>query len=118
MTNDNDEEQMMADQLDGARHAVKLLKEEKAHIQRAINESEIRVAELEQAALDYMQSNGLVSSEHFYLKKTEQVIVDDVDALPDYFVRFKREADKAKIKAERPDANWYSIQENTNIVRK
>lgn len=118
MTNNNDEERMIADQLEGEEALLKSLVIQKNNIAEAIEIQKKKIEELKQAALDYMQGNGLIDSEHFRISKSERVIVDDVDALPDDYVRIKREPDKAKIKANRPDANSCSIQENINIVRK
>lgn len=118
MTNHNDEERMIADQLASAEAHLKELEKKKRNHQTLIDIQKKEVATLKQAALDYMQGNGLVDSELFRIQKSTSVIVDDVDALPDEYVRIKREPDKLKIKANLPDANWYSIEENINIVRK
>ena len=121
MTNDktlNDEAQMIHEHLAGARQTLELLHKEKRSILSNIDTAQRYVDEAKQAAIDYMQGNGLVSDDYFRIGKSEAVIVDDVDALPDDFVRIKREADKAKIKALRPNASWYRVEETITLTLK
>jgi hypothetical protein len=118
MTMPNDEAQMIHEHLAGARQTLELLQKQKSDILYKIATAQRHVEEAKQAAIDYMQGNGLVSDDYFRIGKSEAVIVDDVDALPDDFVRIKREADKAKIKALRPNANWYRIEESITLTLK
>ena len=112
MTND-DEEKMIHDQILSAREQVEILRKQAVELQLKRNRAEKILADAEQAALDYMTGNGIVESENFRIKKTE--VIDVVGEFPDEFARIKREPDKRKIAAVKPDANWYTVKENLHI---
>lgn len=73
----------------------------------------------EEALMDYMTGNGLVEDETanqvVRLKRGTTVVVDDIDALPEEYIRVKREADRAKIRKMRPQANWYREEETLTL---
>lgn len=112
MTND-DEEQFLFQQLIGARERVESVKKKQLALQMERNREEKLLADIEQAAIDYMTGNGIIESENFRIKKTQ--VVDVLGDFPDEYARIKREPDKRKILANRPDANWYVMKENTHI---
>ena len=112
MPND-DEERFIYEQVISAREQVERLKKEAQELQLKRNRAEKILADAEQAALDYMTGNGIVESENFRIKKTE--VIDVLGEFPDEFARIKREPDKRKIAAVKPQANWYTIKENVHI---
>lgn len=109
----NDEERMIHDQLVSARAEVERLKKEAQDLQLKRNRAEKFLADVEQAAIDYMTGNGVVESENFCIKKTQ--VIDVLGDYPDEYARIKREPDKRKIAADKPQANWYTIKENLHI---
>lgn len=112
MTHDN-EERMIHDQILGAREAVEILRKEATALQFKRNRADKILADAEQAALDYMMGNGIIESENFRIKKTQ--VVDVGDDYPDEYARIKREPDKRKILANKPEANWYTMKENIHL---
>jgi len=127
MTNDNDEEKLLLDKLLSARHAIELNKNAKRELAMNGNRLEKDLAEIEQAWVDYMLSNGLRETEVGHLKLTIgesfSVDVDDINAVPDEFVREKivREPNKILIRelhksGKLEGANWYSIKESHKLT--
>lgn len=112
MTNDH-EERFIHDQIISARMQVEKLRKEAQSLQLKRNRAEKILADAEQAALDYMQGNGIIESECFRIKKTQ--VVEVMGDYPDEYARIKREPDKRKILANKPEANWYTMQTNTHI---
>lgn len=112
MTHD-DEERMIHDQVLSAREQVEILRKQAVELQLKRNRAEKILADAEQAALDYMTGNGIVESENFRIKKTE--VIDVAGEFPDEFARIKREPDKRKIAAVRPEANWYTWKTNYHL---
>lgn len=78
---------------------------------------ENKIARLEKVILEEMKRGGVQkqsigNATYSWRKGRESVIVPDVDALPDDFVRFKKEADKTKLKEylRNNKANFASIE--------
>lgn len=116
LTNDNEEERMLLDKLLSARAELSKMKQAAIIIQGKKNSAEKYLSDIERACLDYMIGNGCVESEHFRLMKREVVDAPDLGAIPEEYLRVKKEADKRKIFAERPHgANWYSIKDNYHV---
>lgn len=113
MTNNDEEERMIHDQILSARMEVERLKKEAQELQLRRNRADKFLADAEQAALDYMSGNGIIESENFKIKKTQ--VVDVLGNYPDEYARIKREPDKRKILANKPDANWYVMKENIHL---
>lgn len=62
-----------------------------------------------------MQSSGIIEDEFFKLATTTTVDAD-IDAVPEEYIRIKREVNKDKIRKEAPkDANWYTIKETKQL---
>lgn len=98
--------------IDGISDAESALKAIKSAAQSAYNEY------AEQIIIS-MQSDGLVEDQLFKISESESVDVSDVNALPDEYVRIKREPDKVKIRKDAPDnVNWYSIKKTTKLTLK
>lgn len=112
MTNDN-EEKFIQDQIISARAEVERLRKEAVELQMKRNRAEKILVDAEQAAIDYMIGNGIIESECFRIKKTQ--VVDVAGEYPDEFARIKREPDKRKILAMKPEANWYTMKENIHL---
>ena len=112
MTNDQ-EEKMIHDQILGARAECERLRKEAMQIQLKRNAADKYLANVEQAALDYMTGNGIVESECFRIKKTQ--VIDVLGEFPDEYARIKREPDKRKIATNKPEANWYVVKENVHL---
>jgi len=122
MTND-DEEGFLTQQLLDARHALELFKQESSARKFKQNELEKRLADTEQALLDYVNANGLkqfeVGTHKITIGISEVVDCPDIDAIPSQFIREKivKEPNKILIKELRPaGANWYSIKTNQKIT--
>lgn len=112
-----DEENFLIEQYESARQRVfeteETFKEAKFQKDKAARELE----EMRQALIDFMEGNGLVSTERLWLSKTVSLSVDiiDVDSVPDEYIRIKREPNKAAIKALKlPESNWLKYKETTN----
>lgn len=124
MTNDNDEEKMLLDKLLSARHAIELNKQAKRELTMKGNRLEKELEDIEQAWIDYMRGNGLKETEIGHLKlsigESYSVDVDDVDAVPDEFVREKivREPNKILIRELKPQGNWYVIKQSYKLTVK
>lgn len=114
ITHDNeDEEKMIHDQIISARMEVEKLRKESVELQMKRSRADKFLADAEQAALDYMTGNGIIESENFRIKKTQ--VVDVLGDYPDEYARIKREPDKRKILANKPEANWYTMKENIHL---
>lgn len=111
----NDEEQMIYDQILSARETVERLKKEAQALQLKRNAAEKYLADVEQAAIDYMTGNGIIESENFRIKKTHVVDIAPNALIPEEFTRKKIEPDKRKILALKPVGNWYVMRENVHI---
>lgn len=109
----NDEERMIHDQVISARENVERLRKQAMQLQLERNRADKILADCEQAALDYMLGNGIIESENFRIKRTQ--VVDVLGEFPDEYARIKREPDKRKILANRPQANWYTMKENIHL---
>lgn len=114
-----DEESMLIEQYESARQRVfeteEAFKEAKFQKDKAARELE----EMRQALIDFMEGNGLVKTDRLSLAKvtTRSVDVEDIDSVPDEFVRIKKELNKAKIKADgvSPEGNnWLKYKETTS----
>lgn len=85
----------------------------------ALDDAKAEFKVIEEALTDYMTGNGLVedstSTKIARIKKGATVVVDDVDALPEEYVRVKREADRALIRKNRPQANWWREEETIKL---
>ena len=122
MTNDN-EESLLLDQLQGARHAVELAKKAVAAARIKQNEAEAALEVMNQAVADYFIGNGLLQFEAnglvVELGKSYSVDIADPAAVPAEYMRTKTvsEPDKVKIRNEAPrDANWYVMKESNKIT--
>ena len=78
--------------------------------------------ELRAQVIAEMQQQGVVKEELtdfvISLKRgAESVDVADEAAVPSEYLRVKTEVDKAKIKAVRPDANWYAIKRGEDTLQ-
>lgn len=117
MTNDNiektDEEKFLVDKVLSARENFRDLKTQMMVLQMKLNVAKSYMESCEQAAIDYMIGNGCIETENFRIKKTQ--VVDVQGEFPDEYARIKREPDKRKIAIEKPQANWYTMKENTHI---
>lgn len=116
-TNEIDEELLILDQIMGNRHALKLHEEKARAIISELSAQKNRLEEslenAECAMIDFMTSNGVKSSKVGILSITigesESIDAPDVNAVPDEYIRIKKEVDKAKLKANRPAGNYYTI---------
>jgi hypothetical protein len=115
-----DEEKFLHEQYQSLFFALENKKRELRDAQTAKNMAEHQFEQVKQAIKDYMLGNGIIETDVFILMETEVCEVADVNALPEEYLRTKiiKEANKVKIKAERPDANWYAIVKNTHIKLK
>jgi hypothetical protein len=114
MTNDNDdEEKFLVDKVLSARENFRDIKTQMCILQMKYNSAKSYMEACEQAAIDYMIGNGCIETENFRIKKTQ--VVDVQGEFPDEYARIKREPDKRKIAIEKPQANWYTMKENTYI---
>lgn len=110
-----EEEGFLLDQLLGARHALEMHKAKKYTLEK-------RLAEVEQAMLDYMIANGVkamhVGHNRITLGESFSVAVADIEAVPEEFVRIKttKEPDKMKIRREMPQGNWYNIEKSHKLT--
>ena len=116
MTNDCDEERIIHDQIIAARETVERLRKQAIQLQLERNRAEKILADIEQALLDYAEGNGILESELFKIKFSTIVEVADIAAVPDDYVRTKKEPDKRKIAAEKPSGNWYVFTEKKHVM--
>jgi hypothetical protein len=115
-----EEENLIIDHLQSARHALELYKAETSARRFKQNQLEKQLEDAERALIDYMLGNGLIKTDRVTLGETESVDAPDADAIPDEYVRVKtvREPNKILIKEVRPDGNWYAITKNYKITIK
>jgi len=113
-----EEESLIIDKLQSARHALELHKKECSAMRFKQNQLEKEVDDADRALIDYMLGNGLLKTERVTLGETTAVDAPDVDAIPDQFVRVKtiREPNKVLIKELRPEGNWYSLTKNYKVT--
>jgi hypothetical protein len=111
--NSDDEERFIYEQVMSAREQAEILRKQAAELQIRRNRADKILADAEQAALDYMTGNGVIESENFRIKKTQ--VIDVLGDYPDEYARIKREPDKRKIAAVKPEANWYVVKENIHL---
>lgn len=114
----DDEESYIWEQIQAKQIAHKEAKQIADKAKAVESKFKAELEELEQAAKDYMLGNGIVDCEHFSLRVSEAIIVPDVEALPDEYIRLKKEPNKVLIKAQKPSANWYSIEQRYNLQTK
>ena len=117
MTNDN-EEKALVDKLTGARIALNAHVAETRKRKMEQNRLEKELETAEQAAVNYMLDNGLLQTERMRLGISRSVDIEDVEAVPDEFIRTKitKEPNKILIKEAKPLGNWYTIKTNYNIT--
>lgn len=113
-----DEEQFLIDKMSSARMAFEAIASEIRALQLKKNVTEHQFDECRQAIIDYMQGNGLVETERLKLGKSESVDIVDENAVPDEFMRIKKEPNKAAIRAMKPVGNWYTMKENVTLIVK
>lgn len=115
-----EEEKLLTEKLQSARHALKIHKEETSSRKFEQNKLEKELETIEQACVDYMLGNGLLDTENLLLGKSYSVDVPDVDVVPEEFVRVKitKEPNKILIKELKPQGNWYTIKENYKLTTK
>jgi hypothetical protein len=113
-----DEEAMIIEQIQAARHRLKINQQDQQELkfERIKYENELR--EVEQALLDYLNGNGLVKTERVTLSESEAVEVEDISAVPGEYIRTKLEVNKSLIQKERPIGNWYTIKKSPKITIK
>ncbi len=73
------------------------------------------LTKVEADILDWMRLNGVTTTEAFYIKTSERIAVDDVEALPEEYVRVKKEPNKVLIKKHMPKANWYRVEKSESL---
>lgn len=112
-----DEEKMIADQIQSARADLEIYEKAARAARFEVDQQRAALQTLTQAALDYMTGNGLTECESFRVKKSYRVDVEDISSVPTEYLRVKTitEINKDKIRAERPDANWYTMAEHLNV---
>lgn len=118
MTND-DEEMMILDQLLDARFVVAGLEKQARTLKSQLDCARSKAETLEQAAIDYMEGNGLLSTDRMRLGHTTSIDVPDVEAIPEKYQRIKKEANKLLIKqdmGELDGANWFTVKESKFIT--
>lgn len=113
-----DEEQFLIDKLSSAKMTVEAIAKDIRALQLKKNAAEKYYDDCKQAVIDYMQSSGLVETERLRLGKSESVDILEEIAIPDEFMRIKKEPNKAAIKAMRPNGNWYIIKETVTLTVK
>lgn len=113
-----EEERFLLDKLQSTRHMLKLHKEEDNLRELTKNRLEKELTEIEQASIDYMVGNGLLQTENFTLGHSASIEVEDIESVPEQFVRTKitKEANKILIKELMPKANWYSVKKSNFIT--
>lgn len=119
----DNEESILLDQLQSARHAVELAKKAVSVARTKQNEAEAALEVMNQAVADYFIGNGLLQFEAnglvVELGKSYSVDIADPAAVPEEYMRTKTvsEPDKVKIRNEAPrDANWYVMKESNKIT--
>lgn len=127
MTDDNtlpsvplpeDEENFLRDQYSDARMRVEEIAKQIRELQGQKNVAEKSEADMKQAILDYLTGNGLIETENFRLGKSVAIEVPDIEAVPEEYLRIKKEINKAAIKAMKPVGNWYNCVESVTLTMK
>ncbi len=120
-----EEENMLIDKLQSARHALEMHKKAVSSMRFEQNALEKQLEEIEQSCIDYMTGNGLVETERLRLGTSASVDVPDVDAVPEQFIREKitREPNKILISEAHKSgklsgANWYTIKQSYKLTLK
>lgn len=119
-----DEEKFLIDQLNGARFALEQHKKAMSALRFEQNALEKRLEKVEEAMVDYMKGNGLVKFSNdkvsISLGKSYVVDVNDIDAVPEEFIRTKvtKEPNKVLIRELKPQGNWYTIVESDKLTIK
>lgn len=119
-----EEELFLTQQLLDARRRLDEHKLENSRRKFQQNQLEFELDAIKQAMVDYCTGNGLkqFNTEHYTitLSTSESVDAPDVIAIPNDYLRVRMEPNKEKIRAERPEGNWYTIKEtpSVRIVRK
>ena len=69
---------------------------------------------------DYMEGNGLLETDLCVLFSTESIDCSEIAAVPERYIRVKetKEVNKALLKKERPQGNYYTIVKNQHIKLK
>lgn len=113
----NDEEKLIADVIYNAQRDVEALEKKKRAIQHDLNHAKSFLEDANQAALDYMQETGLVECDAFKLRTSYRVDVEDIASVPEDYLRVKTttEINKQKIRADKPQANWYTLTPNYSV---
>lgn len=113
-----EEERFIAEQLESARWRVEVAEKEERAAKFKVVQAKAELDVVKQAALDYMKGNGLKECEAFYLKPTYRVDVENIEAVPEEYIRKKvtQEVNKDKIRKERPVGNWYIMKEFESVV--
>ena len=111
------EEQFIAGQIQSARHELELAEKAARAARFEVDKRKADLNTLTQAALDYMTGNGLTECDAFKLRKSYRVDVENINAVPAEYIRttVKEEINKEKIRAERPQGNWYVMEEHLNV---
>lgn len=119
MTN-NDEENLIYVLLQIAARKLEEAKKAKRTASWKVEEAQANFDEMHQAALDYMQGNGLLETDFFKITTSYRVDVESIDAVPDDYLRVKTitEIDKAKICTNKPAGNWYVLTPNLTVKAK
>lgn len=119
MTHD-DEEKFLTQQLFSARERLMELKAAAIELKTRTALEEKRLSDIENAIIVSMQASGVVETEQFKLTPSYSVIVNDIDAIPDEYIRTKttKEVNKAAIKALRPRGNWWHLHETIGLTVK
>jgi len=130
---EQDEESLLLDQLQGARHQVEALKKEASALKIKQNQAEHDLGVIEQAVADYMEGNGLLNfnapdGRSCELGKTYAVDVEDITSVPYKYIRLKpavEEINKALIQeaVKRGElvvagSNWLKMKESNKITIK
>ena len=112
-----DEEKFIAEQIASARHELEIYEKAARAARWKVDQQRATLQTLTQVALDYMTGNGLTECEAFRVKRSFRVDVESIDAVPPEYLRVKTitEINKKKIRAERPQGNWYVFEEHLSV---
>ena len=112
-----DEEKFIADQIETAQMAVREAEKAKRLASDNLQTMRDHLETVKQAAIDYCLGNGLKSCDSFSISSTYSVDVEDIDAVPEEFIRTKitKEANKVLIREAKPQGNWYVMKEGYKL---
>lgn len=122
---EDEEQDYLFQEMMYARHEIEKINDQIRELQAEKKRFTKRKEETEQALADYMQANGVINfkanKETVTLGESTSVDVPDVEALPDEYVRIKREADKTKIgqalrMGKIANANWFTVAVKPKIT--